>query len=82
MDRLEAALQAGGQLSERIARKLEDAIDRLNDDFDRVEFWAAALNAFLQPVPPYEAPPNDFLLPGKDREEERPEAGRPSSRRF
>jgi hypothetical protein len=56
-------MQANGPLPERIVRKLEDAIDRLNDDFEQVEFWAAALSAFLQPVPGYEPPDNEFLLP-------------------
>jgi hypothetical protein len=55
-------MQAGSPLPENIVRKLESAIDRLNDDFERVEFWAAALNAFLQPVPSYEAPDSEFLL--------------------
>jgi len=55
-------MQASSPLPENIVRKLQSAIDRLNDDFERVEFWAAALNAFLQPVPPYEAPNSEFLL--------------------
>jgi hypothetical protein len=55
-------MHAGGPLPEQIVRKLERAIARLNDDFERVEFWAAALNAFTQPVPGYEPPENEFLL--------------------
>jgi hypothetical protein len=55
-------MQASSPLPENIVRKLESAIDRLNDDFERVEFWAAALNAFLQPIPRYEAPDSEFLL--------------------
>jgi hypothetical protein len=55
-------MQASSPLPENIVQKLESAIDRLNDDFERVEFWAAALNAFMQPVPSYEAPESEFLL--------------------
>ena len=59
-------MQASSPLPENIVRELESAIDRLNDDFERVEFWAAALNAFLQPVPQYEAPETEFLLGRRD----------------
>jgi hypothetical protein len=75
-------MQTSSPLPENIVRKLESAIDRLNDDFERVEFWAAALNAFLQPIPRYEAPDSEFLLGHK----EKPETGamepreRPSAR--
>ncbi|MFL4999012.1 MAG: hypothetical protein ACJ8FM_03000 [Xanthobacteraceae bacterium] len=62
-------MQASSPLPENIVRKLESAIDRLNDDFERVEFWAAALNAFLQPVPGYEAPHGEFLLGHKESSE-------------
>jgi hypothetical protein len=62
-------MQASTPLPENIVRELESAIDRLNDDFDRVEFWAAALNAFLQPIPRYEAPDSDFLLGHKNQAE-------------
>jgi hypothetical protein len=55
-------MPASAMLPDQIVRKLEDAIDRLNTDFEKVEFWAAALNAFLQPVPGYEAPGNEHLL--------------------
>jgi hypothetical protein len=46
---------------ERIRRKLERAMEHMDEDFERVEFWAAALDAFTQPVPNYE-PPHEFLL--------------------
>jgi hypothetical protein len=42
---------------------LEDAIARLHEDFDRVEFWAAAMDAFLKPIPEYEMTDETFLLP-------------------
>jgi hypothetical protein len=62
-------MQAGTPLPENIVRKLESAIARLNDDFEQVEFWAAALNAFLQPVPSYEASESEFLLGHKKEAE-------------
>jgi hypothetical protein len=46
--------------------KLREALERLRDDIDRVEFWADALDQLTQPIPEYEAP-NDlsgYLLPG------------------
>jgi hypothetical protein len=35
--------------------KLNEAIERLRDDIDRVEFWADALDRLTQPIPEYEA---------------------------
>jgi hypothetical protein len=35
--------------------KLHEAIERLRDDIDRVEFWADALDRLTQPIPDYEA---------------------------
>jgi len=35
--------------------KLREAIERLRDDIDRVEFWADALDRLTQPIPEYEA---------------------------
>jgi len=62
-------MQTGGAVSDVIVRRLEKSIARLHDDFERVEFWAAVLNAFAQPVPSYEPPENEFLLPAKRRAE-------------
>jgi hypothetical protein len=47
------------QARERIARQLREAVERLHDDIDRVEFWADALDRLTQPVPDYE--PNKEL---------------------
>ena len=55
-------MRSDGALRERIMRNLENAIERLNEDFDRVEFWAAAMDAFVKPVPGYEACETEFLL--------------------
>ena len=35
--------------------KLREAIERLRDDIDRVEFWADALDRLAQPIPEYKA---------------------------
>ena len=39
--------------------RLQQAIDNLRADIDRVEFWADALDRLAQPVPDYE--PTDHL---------------------
>jgi hypothetical protein len=58
-------MQSDRPLRERMMQNLEQAIDRLNEDFERVEFWAAAVDAFRQPVPEYEAAQGEYLLPRK-----------------
>lgn len=50
------------QLDEHIAQNLREAIDRLHRDVEKVEIWAGALSAFLQPVPDYELP-HEYTLP-------------------
>jgi hypothetical protein len=35
--------------------KLLEAIERLRDDIDRVEFWADVLDRLTQPIPEYKA---------------------------
>jgi hypothetical protein len=45
-----------------IVRNLIEALERLQEDLDRVELWSVALGHFHQPVPDYQ--PNDqHLLP-------------------
>jgi len=39
---------------ERIVRQLREALDRLHEDIDRVEFWADALDRLVQPIPDYD----------------------------
>jgi hypothetical protein len=58
---------------ETIIRQLDEAIDRLIEDIDRVEMWSAALRAWLEPIPGYEAAHCEFLLPGatKGRDDDR-----------
>jgi hypothetical protein len=59
-------MHTDGLLRERIMRNLENAIERLNDDFEKIEFWAAAMDAFVKPVPDYESAEDRFLLPRKE----------------
>jgi hypothetical protein len=53
---------------ERIVRNLQDAIERLQDDVERVELWAGALNCFARPVPEYDPTQSNlhkFALPAQ-----------------
>src|SRR5215475_7208701 len=54
-------MAANELVRERIRRKLARATKDLVEDFERIEFWAAVLDALAQPIPPYE-PPCEFLL--------------------
>jgi hypothetical protein len=45
-----------------IVHHLIDALERLRDDLDKVELWAAALGHFQHPVPDYE-PGSAYVLP-------------------
>jgi hypothetical protein len=59
-------MQANEPTRQHIRRNLEDAIDRLNREFARVEYWASVLDAFGEPVPGYEQAYSDYLLHRKD----------------
>jgi hypothetical protein len=41
-------------VQDKVARQLSDSVDRLQQQAERVEFWAAALTGFAQPVPDYD----------------------------
>ena len=47
-------MSAAGPGRERVMRELQQAVERLQDDIARVEFWADALGGFSSPVPDYE----------------------------
>lgn len=47
---------------EIIAHNLIDALERLREELQRVELWAAALGHFQDPVPDYQ-PRSEYLLP-------------------
>jgi hypothetical protein len=36
-----------------LARRIDEAVSRVHDDVDRVEFWAVAVSACAQPIPHY-----------------------------
>ena len=51
---------------ERVIGHLFEAIDRVRDDVEKVEFWADIVTGFAQPVPEYD--PNEmrvWLPPGQ-----------------
>jgi hypothetical protein len=45
-----------------IVHNLIDALERLRDDLNKVELWAAALGQFQHPVPDYQ-PGSAYMLP-------------------
>jgi len=45
-----------------IVHNLIEALERLREDMDKVELWAAALGYFQTPVPEYQ-PGNRYALP-------------------
>ena len=51
---------------EKIARNLQQAIERLQDDIERVELWAGALGCFTKPIPEYGYGQTKFDLPAVD----------------
>jgi hypothetical protein len=55
-------MRAKDPLRDHIMRNLKTAMDRVNPDIDRVEFWAAALEGLAQPVPCYEPGDSQYLL--------------------
>jgi hypothetical protein len=48
---------------EKIARNLQQAVERLQDDIARVEIWAGALGCFTRPIPDYGHGRTEFELP-------------------
>ena len=54
---------------ERVARMLHDAVTRLHEDIERVEFWTEVLGSLTRPVPDYtveNSKLNRFNLPGRE----------------
>ena len=63
---------------EIIARELQQAVERLQQDIARVEFWADALGGFAKPIPDYDAPGsrlNEYMLRGQGGEPRRSGGG-------
>jgi hypothetical protein len=50
------------QAEAMIFRNLVEALERLQQDLDRVELWTSALGCFQRPVPDYH-PGDKYLLP-------------------
>jgi hypothetical protein len=46
-----------------IVRNLIEALERLREDLDRMELWAAALGSFQHPVPEYRPGDQHLLAP-------------------
>jgi hypothetical protein len=54
---------------ERVARMLHDAVTRLHEDLERVEFWTEVLGCLTRPVPDdtvENSKLNRFDLPGRE----------------
>jgi hypothetical protein len=54
---------------ERVARMLHDAVTRLHEDLERVEFWTEVLGCLTRPVPDStveNSKLNRFDLPGRE----------------
>lgn len=49
-----------------IVRNLIESLERLHEDLDRMELWAAALGSFQHPVPDYQPDPH-LLNPSPHR---------------
>jgi hypothetical protein len=50
--RMEEAMNS--TLQQDLARRLSDSVERLQQQADRVQYWASAISGLAQPVPDYE----------------------------
>jgi hypothetical protein len=57
----ESVMTVGPAAGEQISQRLQESLDRLRQDIDRVELWAGALEVFSQPIPDYR-PMRDHVL--------------------
>jgi hypothetical protein len=48
-----------------LTRHLRDAIDRVREDMEKVEFWADAVSSFSEPVPDYDFEDMKVWLPSE-----------------
>jgi hypothetical protein len=64
---MEDVMTAGPAAGEKIAQRLQESLQRLRNDLDRVEIWAGALEGFTQPVPEYK-PRAEHVLPADKRD--------------
>jgi len=66
----EHAMSADEPARERIARRLQDAVERLRQDMDQVEFGPRVLSSLSRPVPDYNGGTsilNRFELPQQNQ---------------
>ena len=52
------------QAEDVVVRNLVEALDRLQQDLDRIELWTEALHCFQDSAPDYQ-PRDDYLLPAR-----------------
>jgi hypothetical protein len=52
---------------DQIVHNLIDAIERLHQDLDCMELWAAALGSFQHPIPDYKPGDQHLLTPSPKR---------------
>jgi hypothetical protein len=57
----------GEPAEDMILRNLIEAVERLHEDLDRLELWAAALGYFRRPVPEYQPSDKNLLPPVRKR---------------
>jgi hypothetical protein len=60
----------GEPARERIARRLHEAVERLRQDMEQVEFWTEVLGCLTRDVPDYDSDTNvlnRFKLPSRGR---------------
>jgi hypothetical protein len=57
--------------ADAIVRNLIEALERLRDDLDRMELWAAALDRFQHPIPDYHPTDRHLLDPHPKRRRRR-----------
>ncbi|HEX4411699.1 MAG TPA: hypothetical protein VH206_23235 [Xanthobacteraceae bacterium] len=50
-----------------IVRNLIEALERLHEDLDRMEVWAAVLGSFARPIPSYQQNDRHLLNPQRNR---------------
>jgi hypothetical protein len=53
--------------ADAIVRNLIEALERLRNDLDRMELWAAALDRFQHPIPDYHPGDQHLLDPDPKR---------------
>jgi hypothetical protein len=53
--------------ADAIVRNLIEALERLRNDLDRMELWAAALDRFQRPIPDYRPGDQHLLNPDPKR---------------